>query len=72
MPSPWVWNEYLRVRREQLQRIAREQLARMRPLPRRLVLHDRRPLRVLEALEAVALELELARLGLQPRRNSPE
>src|SRR5687767_10589620 len=37
----------------------------MRTFPRWLILHDRRPLRVLEALEAVALELELAGLGLQ-------
>src|SRR5208282_845987 len=38
----------------------------MRPFPGRLVFDDRRPLRILEALEAVALEFKLARLGLQP------
>ena len=55
----------LAVRREQLQRIFPEQLARLRALPRRHVFDDRRPLRIVQTLEAVALELELARLGLQ-------
>ena len=52
------------MRREQLQRIALV-LRRVRAFPGRLVFDDRRPLRVLEALEAVALELELAGLRLQ-------
>src|SRR6516164_3598146 len=54
------------MRREQLQRVPLIERAGMRSLPRRLVFDDRRPLGIVEALEAVALEFELAGLGLQP------
>ena len=53
------------VRREQLQRIFPEQLARLRALPGRYVFDHRRPLGIIRALETVAFELKLARLGLQ-------
>jgi hypothetical protein len=56
----------LAVRREQLQRIFPEQLARVRALPRRHVFDYGRPLGIVQSLETVALEFELARLGLQP------
>src|SRR5215831_20785949 len=38
----------------------------MRPFPRWLVFYNRRPLGIVEALETVAFEFELAGLGLQP------
>ena len=55
----------LGMRREHLQRIALE-ILRVRAFRRRLVFDDRRPLGIVDALEAVALEFELARLRLQP------
>src|SRR5262249_26275637 len=53
------------VRREQLQRITREQLAGMRALPGWFVFDDRRPFRIIEALKRIAFKFEFAGLGLQ-------